>query len=175
MRQPVILATLLLAAASAAQPAAEKTKASLCPLDERGHVFFQEVVAVEGTPQAELYTRAKVWSANAYQSANNVTQLDDRDGGRLVFKSCILDAIGGTGNFRVCEAHTVELKESRYRYTMQDFTWEAGGGTWPLESYLSKDGNPKAFYKAPLQRVRAKIASLLEGLKAAMVRSPDKW
>jgi hypothetical protein len=74
MRQSVMLAAVVLSAVSGAQPVAEKPKASLFPLDEKGHAYFQEVVAVEGTPQAELYTRAKVWSANAYQSANNVTQ-----------------------------------------------------------------------------------------------------
>lgn len=48
------------------------------PLEKR-KVSYSEVVQVEGATQSELYKRAKVWFVNAFRSANDVIQLDDKE------------------------------------------------------------------------------------------------
>jgi len=148
----------------------------LFPLDPSGKVFFQEVVTTEGVSAGDLYSQAKAWAALAYRSAKDVIQLDDREGGRLVLKGSIQDAIGGTGTFFVRHTFAIEVKDGKYRYTVDGFQWApAGGSEQPLESFLNKSGDPRMFYRAPLERVHAKLLLLIEGLKAAMTKPADKW
>jgi len=56
------------------------------PVDSTGAIVFKRVYEAPNTPKAELYARAKIWTAIAFRSAKNVIQLDDDQKTSLIIK-----------------------------------------------------------------------------------------
>ncbi len=95
-------------------------------IEDNGSVpTLTEIVKVEGVSKEELYNRAKVWFVRNFKSAKNVIQLDDKVAGKIIGKGNIpYDAPAfnpGTnfsGYFELML--TVELKDGRFRYSIED-------------------------------------------------------
>jgi hypothetical protein len=177
-RQFAVLAMCTLAGVALA-----KDEAQPFPRDESGHARFQDVVQVEGVSAADLYSRAKFWAAKAFVSAKNVIQLDDPASGRLVLKGSLQESYGGLAegvwfHFTL----TVEVKDGRYRWTLDQFEYSPKGvGGWPIETELTKEGVGVFGRKAVFERFRKDLLALASHLQAAMVSPPsetgktDKW
>ena len=93
---------------------------------------FSEVV-VEGATKDQLYSAALGWFGDTFGRAKTVLDVQDKERGRLVAKPSFAYApktlvgsarIKGTVKYTV----TVEVKDGKYRYTIDGFTHEGTPG-----------------------------------------------
>lgn len=163
--------------------------ASACP------IAVQEVVQAEGKTAAELYSAALAWVPTAFKSAKAVIELQDKDAGRVVLKGSVPWSrtpalmpwsFVGNVNFTV----TVEVKDGRYRYSIDSFnavfgtsakTNQPSDSTYgPItdapkwEGKMVSLGDQKNW--AEHQKLaRDTAASLAASLKAAIAKPPENW
>jgi hypothetical protein len=146
-------------------------------VNDDGLVEFQEVVAVEGADEGELYDRARAWFSKAYVSAESVLDLEDREAGRLVGKGVI--SLPGMGSYIVRHVLTVEVKDERYRYTLDKVTWSAGQGTAKTPPRPMTDKGNMMGKLTAKKDIRAwdELNTLIDSLKAAMqaANDDDEW
>jgi len=154
-------------------------------------IRYSEVVDVPGATQQELYSRAELWFAEAFQSANDVLQLEDESEGRLVAKAAIWyepksmigsDGIRGPIRFM----GKVSAKDGRFKYEFSEFVHEgtqAGFGLITTSAAAPKIiwGSGKGWREKKWNEIKATIdahvALLIVSLKAAMGGSAadDDW
>jgi hypothetical protein len=88
------------------------------PIDSStGKFSFVEVVKVDSVDAGTLYSRAKLFIANAFVSAQDVTQLADENTKTVVCKGNMTAAVGGVVRFTL----TIQCKDGRYRFSLTDF------------------------------------------------------
>lgn len=56
------------------------------PFNDAGEVVFSQVIPAEGYSADDIYTAAKIYITEAFRSANDVIQMDDKDNGILIVK-----------------------------------------------------------------------------------------
>ena len=101
---------------------------------------FSEVVAAEGATKDQLYNAALAWFGDGFGSAKTVLGGQDKQRGRLVAKPTFVYVPKvSVGNARikgtVTYAVTVEVKDGRYRYTIDGFTHEGTPGQGAPSSF----------------------------------------
>jgi hypothetical protein len=125
-----LLAVFLAASAYAQQPTTPAATPAATPTP--GPLQFQEVVTVEGVTRDQLYNTALAWFPEAFRSGKDVLQVQNKDAGTLVgtgtekYEPVVFIGSActrGVLRYRV----TVEVKDGRYRYTIDGFTHEGGG------------------------------------------------
>jgi hypothetical protein len=175
--QVAVVAMCTLAAVALA-----KEEAQPFPRDESGNVRFQEVVQVAGVSAADLYSRAKFWAAKAFVNAKSVIQLDDPASGRFVLKGSLQESYGLTEKVWFHFTLTVEVKDGRYRWTLDQLEyWGEGQSGEPIERELTKGGMGVFGRKAVFERFRKNLLALASQLQTAMAATPtetgkvDKW
>src|SRR5690606_17454969 len=97
------------------------------PWDENGEVTFTEVVQVEGVDAADLYTRAKLWFTETYNSSKDVIQMDDKEAGVIVGKGLsklYIDFKSVQVPANMLYTVKVYLKDGRYKYEITDIRYE---------------------------------------------------
>lgn len=163
MRITIVGILLLLATAVVA-----KDKAPRPPKDdETGKYTYQGVAKVEGVDADVLYSRAKAWIATAYTSANDVIQLDDQEAGRIIVKGNFpFTALGN--EFWIDHTLTVEIRDSRYRYTLTDFVVD---GRRPMEDERQLMGIRKRAFSALIAQSKKTLAQL----EVAMSKIEEDW
>lgn len=109
-------------------------------LPESKTLTFYEVVAAEGATKNQLYSAALAWFGDTFGRAKTVLDVQDKERGRLVAKPSFAYApkplvgsarIKGTVKYAV----TVEVKDRKYRYTIDDFTHEGTPGQGAPSSF----------------------------------------
>jgi hypothetical protein len=142
--------------------------ASELPRLPHGRFGYQEVVPATGASSSELLSRARVWAAAEYRSANDVIQLDDPSSGMLMVKGTF-EVSYATAAVTVEHRVTVEVKDGRYRYTVSNFVLgfpkASALSDKALEEWhaYSEEGTAKV-----LGRVARQAGSIVENLKRAM-------
>ena len=166
MRRLIAVALLLVAGS-----AWGKEKTILMPVNESGDFEYSGTFDVEGVTADVLYSRAKAWVANAYVSAQDVIQLDDKDAHRVIVKGNTTTHWMLTETATVRHVLTIETKDGRYRYSLSGFTMSSSSSTWggheqPLTRRVHKVVN----------RTHAQIIPILNSLQLAMeVEADDDW
>lgn len=94
---------------------------------------ISKVVKVDSVLKEALYTRAKLWIATSYNSAQNVIQLDDKENNTIVVKALFsVTASAGLMSRQeeglVKYTLTIQCKDGRYKYTLEDFIHECTVG-----------------------------------------------
>jgi len=94
---------------------------------------ISKVVKVDSVSKNELYLRAKLWVATKYNSAKNVIQLDDKENCILVIKAQFPVTASAGLMSRMEEGNvnytfTIECKDSRYKYTIDELTHSCSVG-----------------------------------------------
>jgi hypothetical protein len=102
------------------------TEAGAYPIDpDTRLITYQGVVEVPGVSKADLYTRAHVWVAKAYRSANDVIQMQDKEAGQLIVKGLSRVTSRGANAGVVRNTLTIYVKEGRYKYILSNLTHDA--------------------------------------------------
>jgi hypothetical protein len=105
-------------------------------------ITYTEVVNVDTSlGKLELYSRAREWFAKAYNSSQNVIQMDDKESGKIVGKALTQvyhKALGsnypsGHINYTI----SIYLKDGRYKYEITNFyhTGQLVSGGNRIEDY----------------------------------------
>lgn len=134
---------------------------------ETGLFQYQEVVTVEGATADALFARAKGFVPDAYKSARAVIDFDDAASHRLVVRGNFQIPYL-TGVVTVEHKLSIEIKEGRYRYSLDRFV-----GVWPAASKPLED---KWLRNTKLTaRTAEQCEALVAELKAAMSQPPRDW
>jgi len=139
-----------------------------------GKYTYQEVITVPNTNSQELYSRAKLWLAMTYRSAQDVIQLDDPDNGKIVAKGTFSIVYYMNSAF-IRHTLIIEIKDNRYRYTVTDFIFDNNYWSAPLEDDKKFTGQKKKLFN----QLYAKVNDLINGMKTSMEKAntsgTDEW
>lgn len=94
---------------------------------------YSEVVTVEDATKGQLYSAAFAWFGDAFRSAKTVLDVQDKDAGRLVAKPSFTytpKVFVGSARIKGAVRYvvTVEVKDGKYRYSIDGFTHEGTPG-----------------------------------------------
>lgn len=108
-----------------------------------GKVTYQEVIEVPKTNSDELYQRAKLWFVNEFKTSEHVIELDSRTDGIIAgngITSLIIQSLGYSIETVVDFSIKIEIKESRYRYTISNFLLtNSVNNKIPIETFFSEE------------------------------------
>lgn len=146
-------------------------------------VSYSNVITADSTSKDELYTRAKEWIVLNYKSANDVIQLDDKQGGKIICKGVfnVTHVMGNVWNID----HTIilEFKEGKWRYTITQILYSSydciGCQTpKPIENCKGSNMTNSEKFK---EKIDIQINSIISSLKTAMQKKSqssktnDNW
>lgn len=93
-----------------------------------GRVYYEKVVTVDSSTKDQLYTKAKTWALQHYNSQKDAAQTDDRELGMLVYRGWFSDSyqspkvMGISAPVELKYWHTLKLfiKENKARLVLDD-------------------------------------------------------
>jgi hypothetical protein len=99
------------------------------PKNSEGNIEYTAVVNIDSADAQTLYSRAKLFIAQSFKSARNVTDLSDDAAKQIVVKGLIRPVIKwnvyGKSEFgNVFFTTTIQCKEGKYRYFINGFNHE---------------------------------------------------
>ncbi|MFD2961393.1 MULTISPECIES: DUF4468 domain-containing protein [Olivibacter] len=108
------------------------SKSQVLPLDEKtGKISYSEIVQQTATKD-ELYSRAKIWLARTFNSAQDVVQSEDKEGGHIVAKGITTytfiskyKKIATPVDIQMHFTLFLDFKDGRYRYNFTDMHTES--------------------------------------------------
>ena len=163
------------------------------PRDENGNIIYTDVISIDSVNSKDLYNRAHTWFANNFNSAKSVIQLEDKEVGKIIGKGYFVAGIekSSAGVFKtpimVSVHFTVDIqtKDGRYKYLFTDFTCMRFENTQneticdlSSSSFTKNTVWQKALDKDWIEvkkDVNAKMITIIEGLKKALIIKNDNW
>ena len=133
-------------------------------------------VVTSNIPASDLYTKAKLWIAENFRSANSVIQLDSPETGTIICKGIYVYDAGKLTEMRVHMTLKIEAKENRFRYTIT--VTDMRGGTKDISAYSMYAKNPTGKYSAKFSDdFREQIKRWMDGICTSNVNSgsDDDW
>lgn len=159
--------------------------------EETDKLSYSEVMTVEGISKQELYNRGKLWFAKAFNSANNVIQLDDKESGEIVGKALFIykpSMLSASEQTKGPVRYTVSLsfKDGRYKYEVTDFNHDPAGNSYgsisvgvitkddqyPEEKAKNKKLKDKVWQDIKKQ-IENEILPLIANLKESMSKTAE--
>jgi hypothetical protein len=156
--------------------------------EETKLITYSEVIEVPSVTKDELYRRANLWLSKAFRSGKAVTDLQDKEAGKIIAKGYVgttikVPLIGkqDAGNIRITIA--IDVKDGKYRYIIDNLTHEAplatNQGKWfsvgALEQEKSKGGlglrPSNSEWRELKENVFKSIEELTESLKTGMTKA----
>ncbi|QKZ15204.1 DUF4468 domain-containing protein [Spirosoma sp. KUDC1026] len=146
-----------------------------------GAVEYSDVVPVPSESKNQLFDKAKQWIVTYYPSATEALQLADKDGGMLIAKGSLYTPWLFNMTYRsdgyLNHAIILEIKDGRYRYTVNDLTVSAshpsarsmGRYVWTIAEFMErpmlKRNSIKYAVKAD-ENIKAMLQNLEQAMKA---------
>ena len=133
-------------------------------------------IVTSNIPASDLYTKAKLWIAENFRSANAVIQLDSPETGTIVCKGIYVYDAGKLSEMRVHMTFKIEAKENRFRYTISVNDMRAG--TKDVSGYSMYAKNPEGKYATKFSDdFRTQIKLWMNGIVQSGVNdsSNDEW
>ena len=133
-------------------------------------------IVTSNIPSNELYTKAKLWIAENFKSANDVIQLDSPETGTIVCKGIYVYDKGKITEMRVHMTFKIEAKDNRFRYTITVTDMRAG--TKDMSGYSMYAKSPEGKYATKFSDdFRKQIILWMDGITNAGINSnsDDEW
>ena len=163
--------------------AAQNTSSKLPINPETNKIEFQEVVDQDGTKD-ELFNRSIYWLNDFYKDPVRVTSLRDIETGKIVgqhrFRIYYTDKDGNKiAAGMIGYDFMIELKQDRYRYTLNNFLLKSATRQ-PVEKWLNKkdpayDVRWNEYLNQIEEFVKNWSNSLKEKMKPEVEKAPDEW
>jgi hypothetical protein len=165
------------------------------PFDEVGRLKYFEVTEEKGMKN-DLYLRSKMFFTEAFKSANDVIQLDDKETATVVgkgFNKISLPSELGLGLMTpMMMYYTVKIqcKDNRYRYEIYDIYFKNYPGPYVTSSeiiaetyflkseYYRKNGEAKTKnlgYKTSLEKTVFTLILSVKDRMSKSIQSKDDW
>jgi hypothetical protein len=183
MKQPLIL-SLIIVFCFVSLSAINVEQNQQLPVDQNtGLITYQDVVQTEGNKD-ELWNRLIGWVNTHYVNPTDATRVRNRENGlvEIVHRFRIFnEGEDGIQNDAGIILYTlkIELREGRYRYTLNNFTLRQAA-RFPVERWLDKsDRAYNPLWDEYLKQVDAFAISLIDSLVAGMtpeeVITEEEW
>lgn len=151
---------------------------SLCAAQ---NLSYSNVLQVEGKSATDIYNSVKMWSATAFSSAKNSTQVDNAEKCFISFAANIeyrygslsMAAYDGWINFVL----TIQCRDGRYKVEMTNITHEnkpTATKSCQLGAILADENAYKSFNKKVASDIKVKTAALFEQFCADIQASVDQ-
>ena len=120
------------------------------PIDSTGSIAYKLIDKTPGISKGELYNRAKIWAALAFNSAKNVTQLEDKETGSIVIKAISRQTYTfrnwGTDypiSYYLHFSMQFTAKDDRYRIVVSGFSIETEASLYSASRTYALEDNYK--------------------------------
>jgi hypothetical protein len=153
------------------------------PMNADGRVEYTEVVQEDSLNAKALYSNAKLFIANGFKSAKDVTQLTDDNSNTLVAKGNIQTPIKSMGIY--FDAHTnfkltIQAKDNRYKYSITDFLFSYQPGTLTRTyEYGLEDNDHRGLSKKQWEQVKSyineRVLLMIAALEKQMSSRSSDW
>jgi hypothetical protein len=94
------------------------------PKNENGNIEYTEVVSVDSASEQQLFSRARLFVANSFTSATDVTKLEDASTFTIITKGNLpryySNSFNRTQGGYVSFKFTVQCRAGRYKYSVND-------------------------------------------------------
>lgn len=144
------------------------------PKNNEGKIDYSEVVKLDSLGSAALYSKAKLFIADAFKSGKDVMQVDDRDTKTVVAKGLIPVEAKGFAyvlKMNVRFKTMIQAKDGRYKYSFTDFIGEyssdSGTSEYPLDGDRPR-GLTKKNWEDIQRQVDESIVLMVADLKKQM-------
>lgn len=151
-----------------------------------GKVNYSEIVEVEGNSKSLLFSKANLWFANEFNSANDVIQMSDENSGIVLGKGLITQTSGVLAPVKETWEFTVKIqvKDNKYKADIYDFiyTWELidpnynNPSTGSLTEIVTnpkiyrRNGELKSKNKELFDKTNSIFTALLESIEKGMTK-----
>jgi hypothetical protein len=151
------------------------------PKNAEGKVEYVDVIKLDTTHAAALFSNAKIFITNAFKSGKDVTQMEDQEAKTVIGKGNMpvdIKALGMAWPGRVDFKITIQCKDGRYKYSFSDFVFNYQAGTkgkafqYGMEEDDHKGLNKKQWDNVK-QQVDDTITAAVVDLKKQMASSSD--
>ena len=148
--------------------------------EDTGMVYFDEVVPVDDISKDELYSRTREWFLNTYKSSEDVLELEDKEGGKLIGKAFNIIPIKtafGVSNTRMWYTIKVYFKENRYKTVLTDIKYQNEptdnnltpekriAEDWLIKWMFKKNGKPRKMALEHKAKTTNSVNALFSSLK----------
>jgi hypothetical protein len=154
------------------------------PLND-GKIRYTDVVQAPGKTKAELFQNSKVWFANTFRSAKDVINFEDEGAGIVSGSgntSIYIKSLGQTVERTVYFSIKIEVKDERYRYTIDQIEFSTTGlARTPIEVEFSRDymfnnkGKPRQVSWDWYAEFEPEIIGLETKLKTEISKKAEDW
>ena len=145
------------------------------------NLSYSNVLQAEGKSAKDIYNSVKMWSATAFSSAKNSTQVDDAEKCFISFNSntdyrygsISMAAYDGWINFTL----TVQSRDGRYKVEMLNIVHEnkpTATKSCQLGVVLADEEAYKGFNKKVASDIKFKVAALFDQLCLSLQESVNK-
>lgn len=161
-------------------------------------LIYTNVVKLDSITKAnELYSIAKSWFAEKYNSAQDVIQLDDKENGKIIgkgkfkYNSNVFSYSNGTKGY-ISYTISIAVKDGRYKYEIKNFIHEGNslnpGGAASLGLITADEECPctistKGWRKKVWDDIKKQIedcvspiiSSLNSYMEKGVIKKEEKW
>lgn len=154
-------------------------------------ICYTEIIQVQDISKDELYNRAHTWFVNAFKSAKDVIQMQDKESGKIMGKGAFQYSIGALlPVLDMTVTITIIAKDGRYKYILNNFvrhyTASVGlasteGDQTIFEMFEGADPKKKVVQKNTT-KLNESILNLVKSLKKGMsipssgsTKNDDNW
>ncbi len=131
--------------------------------------MYTDIITVDSTTKDQLYTRTKMYLTNLYKSANDVIQMDDKEGGVIIAKGLFkVNASNGLTSSDMPVLHTfrIYIKDGKIKYEVTDLILKyydktSGYVDYPIEQYKPIS---KKLRRDISQKSHDNIVAIIEGI-----------
>jgi hypothetical protein len=127
------------------------------PTLENGDFGWSEVVDVDSADAKTLYTRARMFLANIYKSAKDVTQMEDEPSKTIIIKAVLRNRVkavltGWTPYGYTSYTVQIQCKDGRYKFELKDFYHNGESNGVAHMSYTGGSLNQEKGQRFPLKQ-----------------------
>lgn len=89
---------------------------------------YSTVETVDSLSKDQLFSLASAWYAHYFKSSQNVIQLSDKEGGKIIGKALFTSGMGSMGNKKAVINYTITtmVKDGKYKMEVGDFVHSGG-------------------------------------------------
>ncbi len=168
------------------------------PKSENGKLYYSEVTQVDSVTQTQLYLNSKLFFVDAFKSAQDVIQIDDKEKGIIVGKAFVdisSKMLGTSYPVKMWVTIKIQSKDGRYKYEIYDFYYENYPPNYVLpdgsaksqtaedvfnrNNYYKNNGQPKKsslnFKTQTVEKIELIKSMIIKSMNSKSTSSKDNW